>query len=59
MDCCTYLPRYKSIRVGVVPRLETVDGTFLNQKVCEVFCPKDLKMLLIYKLDMSILKGKR
>ena len=48
-----------AIRVGVAPRLETFDGTFLNQKVCEVFCSKDLKMLLIYMLDMSILKGKR
>ena len=27
-------------------------------KKSEVFCPKDLKMLLNYKLDMSILKGK-
>ena len=23
----------------------------LNQKVCEVFCSKDLQMLLIYMLD--------
>ena len=41
----------------MVPRLETFDGTFLNKKVCEVFCSKDLQMLLIYMLDMSILKG--
>ena len=50
---------HKSIRVGVVPRLETFDRIFLNQKVCEVFCSKDLQMLLIYMFDMSILKGKR
>ena len=50
---------YKSICVGVVPRLETFDGTYLNQNVCEVFCSKDLQMLLNYMLDMSIIKGKR
>ncbi len=48
MDCCTYCPRYRRIRVGVVrTRLDTFYGKFLNQKVCEVFTqiPKNVANL--------------
>ena len=60
MDCFTYLSRYTILRVGVVQDAHGYRNCMVNfkQKVCSILA-KYLKMLLIYKLHMSILKGNR